>query len=95
MLYEGLDNQGMYNLLMELLSSARDINRRLDELKLVIRGGVCSTEGKRKALERVNKLIKTKIMLAHSIYDVRSKVMRTSDEDLLQTENLYKDLREL
>jgi ribosome recycling factor len=88
----------------EMLSSVRDLNRRIDELKNIVKAGWCTEDSRKKVLERVAKLTDTKFCIIHSIYDIRLQVLQTfsseSDEkadmeEVLSLDSLYKDLKNI
>ena len=63
---------------LELCKSIRDIDNRLDELKIVL--GSTKNERRKHILERVERLIETRFCLVYSLMDVNPG-MKKLDED--------------
>jgi hypothetical protein len=90
--------------LREILNSIRELNRRIDELKIVIKSGWCDEKGKKKLIDRIVALMDTRFNLIYSVQDMRCKLInsfppgsieRWEMNRILNVENLYKDLRSL
>jgi len=90
--------------LREILCSIRELNRRISELKLVIRSGWCNEESKKKVIDRIMALNNTKYCFIYSIQDMRCKIInscplgspeRAEMGKILNAENLYEDLKNL
>jgi hypothetical protein len=68
-------------LIRELFSSIRDVNRRIDELKGLLRSGYVSKDKEAEVVNRCKALIETRMRLMYSVYDVRHKFVEAlSDE---------------
>ena len=90
--------------LREMISSIRELNRRIDELKYVIRSGWCTCDSKRKIVERIAELINSRFSLIYSIYDIRRSVIESCPlnsiehkrmEEILSIDTLYKELKNI
>lgn len=81
-------------LLSQLLSSIRDINRRLDELKWIVKDKLCTEEGRKEIVQRIERLSETRMCLIYSLMDVKKQVENTLNQELDMTK-LYKELKEL
>lgn len=102
MLYEGLSSQDIFNLVKELLASIRDCNRRLGELKWVLKTGKCNKELEQEIKEKIWSIQETKFCLIYSMFDVRTSLIRAlsinrSEEDkmasIFKIERLYEELK--
>jgi hypothetical protein len=90
--------------LRESFSSIKELNRRIDELRMVINAGWCEGESKKKVLNRISLLMATRCSLIYGIYDMRLKIIdsfpvhsneKKGMEKILKFETLYKELKNL
>lgn len=81
-------------LLTQLFSSIRDLNRRLNELKGVIKSESCSDEGRRLTVKRIERLNETRMCLIYSVFDLRKKAEKEINTQLT-IGTLYKELKNL
>lgn len=102
MLPDEYDPKVVHVTLKELLCSIRELNRRIDELKIVYRQPSCQGEIKNFIKDRIWRLYDTKFCLIHSIYDLRMNVIKAfsheNDEkirELFSLKNLSKELRNI
>lgn len=64
-------------MMRELLAAVRDTNRRLSEIKLMLKGDFIKEDKKPEVKERYLRLMNTRFSLIYSIYDVRHKFVKT------------------
>jgi hypothetical protein len=103
MLPDDIKPEDIHFTLKEMLSSIRELNRRIDELKIIYRQPSCGGEIKDFIKDRMWKLYSTKFCIIYSIYDLRMNVIKTfsnesNDENfkkIFSIENLSKELRNL
>jgi len=99
------NSQDFHQFFRELLSSIKETNRRIDELKWVLRSSICTDEGRNKVIKRIEALVQTRFCLMFSIYDTRlrlvsnlsdeSTLSRERAEELFKTNKIYKELKSL
>lgn len=90
-------------MMRELLSSVRDVNHRLVELKDMLQQNLVKEEKRYEIKQRYQALMNTRFCLIYSIYDVRQKfVNQISDEytkkdveKKFQVESIFEDLKKL
>ena len=104
MLQDEVNTKDLRFTFMEMISSVRELNRRIDELKYVVKSGWCNEDCKQKVVDRITQLNETKFRIIHSIYDIRLKVLATYSfsseerakmEELFNFSTLYKDLKHI
>lgn len=102
MLHENLDSHELYKLLKGMFDSIREINRRIDELSLVIKNDWCTPGGKKEITSRVANLIESRLHLSTSIHTIRNHLVSSFGEQdqrelsgLFNRGDLYGQLRKL
>jgi len=83
---------------LELLKSIREIDCRIDELKIILGSGPCpgQPERRQKVVDRVERLVETRFCLVYSFMDLNPSLHKKNPEsinpfDTLQIE--YKHLK--
>lgn len=87
-------------LIRELICSIREINRRLNELNIIIQSDFCTNEGKKEVFERCVRLTETKRCLVESLKEVVNNITSSSINEELKKDlnslfndiNLYQEL---
>lgn len=94
---EELSHRDIFNLIRELLVSIREINRRLQELKWVVKESLCNEEGRRKIVKRIENLNNTKMCFIYSVHDLRDRaeIALEKRDSSLRLKTLYQELKNL
>ena len=99
MLYEEMTSDELNFFMKEIFSSLKDTNKRMNELKFIMKLPACNLETKNEIKERFKRLQQTKFCLIYSIYDVRTRFVKIFGEPQYQktlgTIRLYEELRDL
>ena len=99
MLKEEMTSEQLCFFVKEVFASIREINRRLDELKIVCEMESCTEDMKHEVRKRFTAMNDTKLNLIYSIYDIRGQFKdyfgNEKTKDLLQTTKLYSELKDL
>ena len=104
MLQTEITSHGLQEIFREMVSSVRELNRRIDELRLVIKSGWCDEKSTPKVLDRIARLMESKLCVIYSIHDIRMQLLSTYSvgsvernkmEDILDISTLYKDLKSI
>jgi hypothetical protein len=97
MLYDHLSDLEVYRITNQILSSIRETNRRLDELKWVVKEGLCDGPmGLRAIAKRIERLSETRMKLIYSVSDLRRRINRSiGKEEHLGIKDIYKELKDL
>jgi hypothetical protein len=66
----------------------------LDELKWIVKDGLCKESGRREIVDRIERLKETRMCLIYSLMDVRKQTESTLNEKI-DLSKLYKELKEL
>ena len=88
-------------LMRELISSVRDIGKRLDELKMVLKEDLCAPEKKHIIIDRIKKLNETKFELIFSVYDIRKQFVDAVGDgtgtvrESFSAEGLYSSMKQV
>jgi hypothetical protein len=104
MLQDEVTSHDLQKTFCEMVSSVRELNRRIDELKYVVKSEYCTVEGKTKIIARIARLMETKLCIIYSIHDIRIRLINTYAagsverihiESMLDLETLYRDLKSI
>jgi len=83
------------NLLTQLLKSIRDVNRRISELKWIIKEKLYNKQEKKTITSKIERLYETRMCLIYSVFDVRETANKTLGKSIGNLESLYKELKDL
>lgn len=66
---------------LELLKSIRELDVRIDELRMVLGNGPCPGQPERRQaiVERVQRLVETRFCLVYSFMDINPNIKKTSE----------------
>lgn len=108
MLHYEIDNFETFNTLREMFSSAREINRRIDELQWILdEKDVLTEHGKEEVKAKICRIEETQIKIVSSIYSMKNvfintilgnkeeKEKRKQIEKMFEKENFCSKLRNL
>ena len=102
MLSEDISQKDAHILVKEMMSSIREINRRLDEIRLILQNPKCSQALMIDLDERLKKLEITKDCLIDAIYRTRGNLLSFRETEsrerlgeIFKVDNLSKELSKL
>ena len=94
-----MKSEEIFLFVRECINSIRELNRRKDELRWIMKQEECSEDLKGKIRERYKSLQETKFCLIYSMYDVRSQSTQVLGQEqyekVLGTIKLYEELKDL
>jgi hypothetical protein len=88
--------------LKELLTSIKEINRRIDEIKIVMKNPKAPLDLIKDLKDRILALRQSQFCFIHSIYDIRVRAIssfapeeKERIENIFSIKDLYRDLKKL